>query len=177
MPALSGFYGIVITMYALDHPPPHFHARYGEFKARIDIATLAPTAGELPGRALRLIQEWAVQHRAELLEDWIRAQAGEPLDPIAPSRRIRGMDIVEVVGAEVLDHLRLGLLFSDGLRGEVDLRGRLKGQVFEPLADPAFFRQVRVDEELGTVTWPNGADIAPETLHDWAQEGLSAATA
>jgi hypothetical protein len=44
--------------------------------------------------------------------------------------------------------------------------------VFEPLADAAYFRQVRLDEELGTVVWPNGADIAPETLHAWAVGGL-----
>jgi hypothetical protein len=49
--------------------------------------------------------------------------------------------------------------------------------VFEPLADPAYFREVRLDEELGTIVWPNGADVAPETLHSRASEGLSRAPA
>lgn len=86
------------------------------------------------------------------------------------------MEIVEVVGAEVIDHLRLRLRVGDGLRGEVDLRGRLRGAVFKPLADPALFRQVPIDDELATIAWPNGADIAPEALHDWAQQGFGAAT-
>jgi hypothetical protein len=39
------------------------------------------------------------------------------------------------------------------------------GGVFAPLADPFYFAQVRADDELGTIIWPNGADIAPENLH------------
>ena len=50
--------------------PPHFHARYGEFEATIDIGTLAVIEGQLPRRALNLAQEWAIMHREELLEDW-----------------------------------------------------------------------------------------------------------
>lgn len=48
---------------------------------------------------------------------------------------------------------------------DVDLTGGLRGPVFEPLADPDFFVQVRVDVELGTVVWPNGADLYPLVLH------------
>ena len=51
-------------------PPPHFHARYGEFEATIEIATLNILEGTLPGRALKLVQEWAIIHREELLNDW-----------------------------------------------------------------------------------------------------------
>jgi hypothetical protein len=57
-------------MFFNDHAPPHFHARYGEFEATIDIDTLDVSQGELPGRALNLVQEWAIIHREELLEDW-----------------------------------------------------------------------------------------------------------
>jgi hypothetical protein len=60
--------------------------------------------------------------------------------------------------------LRLG--FDDGTTREVDLEDELWGPVFEPLReDPELFRQVRVDEELGTVVWPNGADMDPDVLH------------
>ena len=57
------------------------------------------------------------------------------------------------------------IAFDDGLAGEVDFLECLdKGPVFEPLKDAAFFRSARV--ENGTITWPNGADIAPETLYE-----------
>ena len=70
----------------------------------------------------------------------------------------------------VADH-RLRLSFDDGSEGEVvftedDWRG-----VFAPLRETAYFRQVALDDELGTIVWPNGADVAPETLHAWATHG------
>jgi len=55
MPAISAFYGILIRMFFNDHPPPHFHARYGEFEATIEIATLNILEGALPARALNLV--------------------------------------------------------------------------------------------------------------------------
>ena len=64
-------------------------------------------------------------------------------------------------------HLRafqLRLEFSDGAVKDVDLANELYGRVFEPLRDPAFFSQVRVNEETNTIEWPNGADFAPEFL-------------
>ena len=74
MPTISTFYGILIRMFFNDHPPPHFHARYGEFEATIEIDTLDILEGALPGRALKLVQEWAMMHREELLEDWQRCR-------------------------------------------------------------------------------------------------------
>ena len=64
------FYGILVRMFFNDHAPPHFHARYGEFEATIDIDTREVIQGELPRRALNLVQEWAMIHREELMEDW-----------------------------------------------------------------------------------------------------------
>ena len=59
------------------------------------------------------------------------------------------------------------LKFNDGLEGEVDLASELTGEVFEPLRDTAYFASFRVDE---TLTWPNGADFAPEFLHDLVRD-------
>jgi hypothetical protein len=70
MPTISVFYGILIRMFFNDHPPPHFHARYGEFEATVDIGSLEVIEGQLPRRALNLVREWAMMHREELLEDW-----------------------------------------------------------------------------------------------------------
>lgn len=71
-------------MYFDDHPPPHFHAIYGESEALIGINTLAIISGKLPGRALGLVMEWAVLHQIELNEMWEKARQAEPLGKIEP---------------------------------------------------------------------------------------------
>ena len=72
-------------------------------------------------------------------------------------------DIVEV---KPLGDYRLYLRFEDGVAGEVDFAGRLRFDgVFAPLRDPAVFAQVRIHAELGTVAWPNGADLDPDVLY------------
>ncbi len=69
-------------------------------------------------------------------------------------------------GVQPLEDFALRLEFDDGTHREVDLADELWGPVFEPLRDdPRLFRQVRVDEELGTIVWPNGADLDPDVLH------------
>jgi hypothetical protein len=78
--------------------------------------------------------------------------------------------LVDVVGVEVIGDYRLRLTFEDGLVGDVSFEGREWRGVFEPLRDPAYFGQVRVDPEGGTIAWPNGVDIAPETLYDEARQ-------
>jgi Domain of unknown function (DUF4160) len=84
MPTISRFYGIVISMYFSDHPPPHFHARYGEYTARIEIATGRRLDGRLPPRAQALVDEWCDLHRDELLANWKRVEAKVPLAQIDP---------------------------------------------------------------------------------------------
>jgi hypothetical protein len=69
---------------------------------------------------------------------------------------------------------RLWLQFNDGAEGEVDLREHLIGPVFEPLRDPVAFAAVRVDPEIRTIAWPNGADFAPEFLHGLLSSGVAA---
>lgn len=86
MPTISTFFGISIRMYFDDHPPPHFHAYYGEHAAKISIETLDVTEGHLPRRALALVLEWAFEHRVELQENWERAAAHESLIRIEPLR-------------------------------------------------------------------------------------------
>lgn len=73
--------------------------------------------------------------------------------------------MIRIRGVEPLDGFRVRLSLSDGSKRELDLEPYLNGPVFEPLrTDPALFRAVRVDEELGTIVWPNGADIDPDVL-------------
>ncbi|MDH7577573.1 MAG: DUF2442 domain-containing protein [Bacillota bacterium] len=57
------------------------------------------------------------------------------------------------------------LEFDESEYRVINLRPFLDGPVFEPLKNPAFFRQVRVDPDAGTVVWPNGADIDPDVLY------------
>ena len=58
------------------------------------------------------------------------------------------------------------LRFRDGTAGEIDLAPALRGPVFEPLRDPLVFRNFAIHSEFHTLVWPNGADFAPEFLHD-----------
>jgi hypothetical protein len=75
-------------------------------------------------------------------------------------------DVIEV---RYVREYTVWLRFEDGTEGEVDISRSFRGPVFEPLRNLEYFKQVRVDAELGTIVWPNGADIAPETLHERAQ--------
>jgi Domain of unknown function (DUF4160) len=84
VPRISYFYGIVIWMYRPDHPPPHFHAQYGEHWAQVAIVEQTVLGGSLPPRALRLVTDWALIHQAELRINWDLAQSLQPLVPIDP---------------------------------------------------------------------------------------------
>jgi hypothetical protein len=85
VPRISSFYGITIWMYWNEgvHARPHFHARCAGHAASIGIEGDL-IAGTLPGRALALVAEWARLHEEELLLNWERARAEEPLHPIEP---------------------------------------------------------------------------------------------
>jgi len=71
----------------------------------------------------------------------------------------------DVIAVECLGGFRLTLTFEGGERREIDLEPilSLKG-VFEPLREPDYFRQVRVNPDVGTIVWPNGADVCPDVL-------------
>jgi hypothetical protein len=73
----------------------------------------------------------------------------------------------DIVSAKPLDNHRLRIAFEDGISGVVDLTALVSFRgVFAPLEDRKYFDQVRVDAELGTVTWPNGADLDPDVLYE-----------
>jgi hypothetical protein len=75
-------------------------------------------------------------------------------------------ELIRIIDVEPLDGFQLRLRFSDETERIVDLEPELWGPVFEPLkADIALFRKVRVDAELGTIVWPNRADMDPDVLH------------
>ncbi len=79
--------------------------------------------------------------------------------------------IHRVLSLEKVAPFTLRLRFEDGTSQLIDFRPALYGEIFEPLRDPAVFDQVRVDPEIGTITWPNGADFEPAMLHDWPRYG------
>lgn len=84
MPILSSFYGISIKMYfqQAEHNPPHIHAIYGEYMGAIDIKTGKLLEGDLPLRALKLVQEWLNVHRNEILKIW-NTQNFRKIPPLA----------------------------------------------------------------------------------------------
>lgn len=87
------------------------------------------------------------------------------------------MELVHVTDLQQLGGYRLRLQFDDGAIGELDFSAEEWRGIFAPLNDPAYFGKVELDEQLGTIVWPNGADFAPETLHRMVaeQRGSSAA--
>jgi len=71
-------------MYFKEHGIPHFHARYGGQVAVFAVGNSERLRGELPARADRLVREWAILHREDLMRNWESARAGEPLAPVEP---------------------------------------------------------------------------------------------
>jgi Domain of unknown function (DUF4160) len=82
MPVVSIFFGIVIRMYFDDHPPPHFHAAYQGFEAFVRIEDGEVIHGKLPSKAARIVRQWALDHRDELMANWARGEALLPMEMI-----------------------------------------------------------------------------------------------
>jgi len=74
--------------------------------------------------------------------------------------------LTRIVEARYVSDFTIWLRFSDGVEGDVDLRSYLTGPIFEPLRTTETFRNFRLDAELKTLVWPNGADLAPEFLRE-----------
>lgn len=79
--------------------------------------------------------------------------------------------IHRVVDFEQVGDFTLRVEFADRTIQEIDFSPVLHGELYGPLADAAFFRKVRLDKEVHTLVWPNGADFDPATLHDWPTVG------
>ena len=84
--------------------------------------------------------------------------------------------IVRACDFQIAGPYTLRVTFDDGTERVIDFQPVLAGELFGPLRDLELFNQVRIDPEVHTLVWPNGADFDPETLHDWPQyaEALAA---
>jgi len=78
----------------------------------------------------------------------------------------------DIIAVSVVRHGMLRLTFADGLSGEVEVLGRMSGPVFDRARTPPGFSEVEVDSEIGTVVWPGGADLAPDTLYERVRTGV-----
>jgi hypothetical protein len=84
--------------------------------------------------------------------------------------------IPRIIDARHAGGYRVWLRFADGLTGEIDVERELWGPAFEPLRDVVEFAKLRFEPDLGTIIWPNGADFAPEFLHDELKAALAASS-
>ena len=84
MPEISRFFGIIIRMYFDDHPPPHFHAVYGDSEAQVGIDPITILESTLPRRAISMVVEWATLHQSELMANWQRLREDQPAEKIPP---------------------------------------------------------------------------------------------
>lgn len=81
MPEVCRFYGIIIKLFFNDHPPPHFHAVYGEYIGVFSIESLEIIEGDLPARSRRLVVEWANLYHDRLMVMW-RDKEFQKLPPL-----------------------------------------------------------------------------------------------
>jgi len=82
-------------------------------------------------------------------------------------------EIYRVTSFQKLAPFTLSLQFDDGTSQTIDFRPVLEGELYGPLQDPALFAQVRIDPEVHTLVWPNGADFDPAILHNWPESGTA----
>src|SRR2546427_7630408 len=161
-------------MFYREHGLPHFHAEYQGQQATFTFDG-NPLAGTVQSRtAVRLDQgmgDRASTRVGRQLESADGGRATREDRPAGLRRRI--MDFLPtVIRAEYRGEYRIHLAFTDGVENTVDFSQWLDGPVFEPLKEPGYFQRFFL--EGGTVTWPNGADVAPETLYERAKSSEAA---
>lgn len=114
------------------------------------------------------------------LEDWKSLQAGKPPLKIEPLRlgasRVKH-GVCRVTAFRILGPSTLEVDFDDGVSQTMDFSPVLEGELYGPLRDSELFNQVKIDPEVHTLVWPNGADFDPATLHDWPELAAALAAA
>jgi len=78
--------------------------------------------------------------------------------------------IYRVVSFEIIGPYRIRVRFDDQTEQVINFQPILAGELYGPLRDLHLFNQVRIDPEVHTLVWPNGADFDPATLHDWPEQ-------
>ena len=118
---------------------------------------------------MSLIMEWTAIHQAELNENWDRMRRDELPLPIKPLDWEKNMSPRVTCLAHAGEY-RLELIFEDGLKSVVDFKSRIMGRggVCSLLHDVAYCKQAKIDPDLQTIVWPNGADICPDVLYSLA---------
>jgi hypothetical protein len=167
MPELCRFFGIIIRMYmevGVQHQLPHFHAYYQSEAAVFGLDPIELIAGSQPRRQQRLIASGRIDRGLASVAGWSGTHPNR-------SAGLRSLQMkhafyrVQSFKAEAPYTLRVG--FDDGTEQLIDFEPILHGELFGPLRDLSVFNQVRIDPEVHTLIWPNGADLDPATLHDW----------
>ena len=120
--------------------------------------------GKAPSKVIAKVNEWMDLHEAEILTLWEKAQKGEKLGRIEPLKLRKENDMLRITDVDYVKDYELLLTFSDGTRKLCDLKPYLTGEVFGELLDLEKFTQYGLTGY--TIEWANGADLAPEFLHD-----------
>lgn len=83
MPVISKFYGIVIKIYFMqkEHNSPHLHAIYGEYMSAVNIETLEVIEGDLPEKALKLVKQWIIKNKEDIMDIW-KTQNFKKIEPL-----------------------------------------------------------------------------------------------
>lgn len=174
MQEISRFYGISVSMGNATGKEPFFHAYYEDsemvYATDFSIETLEDISGVFPPTGTRLIKEWAVNHKKELMRNWQLAKDGKPLLNIKPlDAEIKARQPKWVVkSVKPRENYTLLLTFEDGKKGIYDVKPLLKDKIFEPLKDMRLFMLAHM--ECSTVVWNDELDIAPEELYDNSTE-------
>lgn len=163
MPVISMFFGIIITMNADDHVPPHIHARYQGHEASFTFDGNL-LKGDLPRKQRKLVEAWVLLHAEELEADWELAfNLEHPFSYADKEATDMTIDYsIKVTQCEPMPGYKLKVTCSDGATGIFDMSRYIDRGMFKPLKDPQTFDRVRL--AFGVPSWPGDIDIAAERV-------------